>query len=68
MWCNILIFTKEDEQRVCCREGMSEWEDDCMDMRKKRLVDEHRCMKRWVDECDKIKKETTGKFNPEWDK
>ena len=39
---------------------MSEWEDDCMDTRKKKLADEHRCMKRWVDECDKIKVKPQG--------
>ena len=40
-----------------CKEGMSGWEDEWRGTRnKKRWADEHKCMKRWVDECDVIKK------------
>ena len=53
--CSILISTKGDEQSGCYKEGMSEWEDEWLGTRKKRWADEHKCMKRWVDECDKIK-------------
>ena len=39
-----------------CKEGMSGWEDEWMGTRnKKRWADGHKCMKRWVDECDMIK-------------